>query len=338
MFYNYPIFFEKNRVFRVYKGGKLFADFFSDDSEDGNFPEEWVVSSVHALNDGSTDEYEGISKIKGEELYLSNALDKYKNEIIGERDELGVLTKILDSAIRLPVQAHPDKAFSKKYFNSPYGKEESWYILATRPSARVFYGFKDGVTPERFEKAIVESEESKTVMEDLLESFEVKPGDVIYIPAKMVHAIGAGCLLLEVQEPSDFTIQPERWCGDYKLSDREMYLGIDKKTAIECFDVALKYPAPIEPVTIDDSDGVKYLSLIDNRMTTSFTVRKIELCGGEFSLDNGARIYVVTDGECKITGIGYEKDIKKGDYFLMPVSAEGKFKLGGDADIIECYR
>lgn len=249
-----------------------------------------------------------------------------------------MLTKILDSAIRLPVQAHPDKAFSKKYFNSPYGKEESWYILATRPGARVFYGFKDGVTPERFEKAIVESEESKTVMEDLLESFEVKPGDVIYIPAKMVHAIGAGCLLLEVQEPSDFTIQPERWCGDYKLSDHEMYLGIDKKTAIECFDVALKYPAPIEPVTIDDSDGVKYLSLIDNRMTTSFTVRKIELCGGEFSLDNGARIYVVTDGECKITGIGYEKDIKKGDYFLMPVSAEGKFKLGGDADIIECYR
>ena len=55
MFYNYPIFFEQNRVFRVYKGGKLFADFFSDDSEDGNYPEEWIVSSVHALNEGSTD-------------------------------------------------------------------------------------------------------------------------------------------------------------------------------------------------------------------------------------------------------------------------------------------
>ena len=109
MFYNYPIFFEQNRVFRVYKGGKLFADFFSDDSEDGNYPEEWVVSSVHALNEGSTDKYEGISKIKGEDLYLNDALDKYKKEIIGERDDLGVLTKILDSAIRLPVQAHPDK-------------------------------------------------------------------------------------------------------------------------------------------------------------------------------------------------------------------------------------
>lgn len=338
MFYNYPIFFERNRVFRVYKGGKLFADFFSDDSEDGNYPEEWVVSSVHALNEGSTDKYEGISKIKGEDLYLNDALDKYKKEIIGERDDLGVLTKILDSAIRLPVQAHPDKPFSRKYFNSSYGKEESWYILATRPGGKIFYGFKDGVTMEQFEKAIDESENSKTVMEDLLESFEVKPGDVVYIPAKMVHAIGAGCLLLEVQEPSDFTIQPERWCGDYKLSDNEMYLGIDKKTAMKCFDVSLKYPAPIDPAVISDKDGVKYLSLIDERMTTSFTVRKIELSGGEFSLDNGARIYVVTEGEGKITGDGYEKPIKKGDYFLMPVAAEGKFKLSGNAGIVECYR
>ncbi len=338
MFYNYPIFFERNRVFRVYKGGKLFADFFSDDSEDGNYPEEWVVSSVHALNEGSTDKYEGISKIKGEDLYLNDALDKYKKKIIGERDDLGVLTKILDSAIRLPVQAHPDKAFSRKYFNSSYGKEESWYILATRPGGKIFYGFKDGVTMEQFEKAIDESENSKTVMEDLLKSFEVKPGDVVYIPAKMVHAIGAGCLLLEVQEPSDFTIQPERWCGDYKLSDNEMYLGIDKKTAMNCFDVSLKYPAPLEPLTISDKGGVKYLSFIDERMTTSFTVRKIELSGGEFSLDNGARIYVVTEGEGKITGDGYEKPIKKGDYFLMPVAAEGKFKLSGNAGIVECYR
>lgn len=338
MFYNYPIFFEKNRVFRVYKGGKLFADFFSDNSEDGNYPEEWVVSSVHALNEGSTDEYEGISKIKGEELYLSDALEKYKKELLGEREDLGVLTKILDSAIRLPVQAHPDKAFSRKYFNSSYGKEESWYILATRPGGRIFYGFKDGVTIEQFEKAIEESENSQTVMEELLDSFEAKPGDVVYIPAKMVHAIGAGCLLLEVQEPSDFTIQPERWCGDYRLSDNEMYLGLGKKTALECFDIGKRYPAPIDPVLISEGEGVKYFSLIDERMTTSFVVRRIELSNGEFKLENGARIYVVTEGEGKILGDGYEKDVRKGDYFLVPVSAEGKFIIKGNAHVVECYR
>ena len=92
MFYNEPIFFEKNRVFRVYKGGKLFADFFSDDSTDGNYPEEWVVSAVHALNEGSTDEYEGISKIKGTDLYLSDALNEYKQELIGDREDIAILT------------------------------------------------------------------------------------------------------------------------------------------------------------------------------------------------------------------------------------------------------
>lgn len=338
MFYDYPIFFEKNRVFRVYKGGKLFADFFSDDSTDGNYPEEWVVSSVHALNDGSTDEYEGISKIADADIYLSDALKNYKKEMLGESDDIGVLTKILDSAIRLPVQAHPDKPFSKKYFDSCYGKEESWVILATRPGGKVFYGFKDGVTIEQFEKAIEESETSKTVMEDLLESFEVKPGDVIYIPAKMVHAIGAGCLLLEVQEPSDFTVQPERWCGDYKLSDHEMYLGLDKKVALECFDVEKKFPAPLTPAVISDNNGVKYESLIDERMTKTFNVRRITLNAGTFELNGAVKIYVVTDGKGIITGNDYNKELNKGDYFFIPDAAKNKFKLSGDMTVIECYK
>lgn len=50
-----------------------------------------------------------------------------------------------------------------------------------------------------------------------------------------IRAIGAGCLILEVQEPTDFTIQPEHWCGEYHLNDQEMYLGLDKDTALDCF-------------------------------------------------------------------------------------------------------
>ena len=52
----------------------------------------------------------------------------------------------------------------------------------------------------------------------------------------MAHAIGAGCLILEVQEPTDFTIQPEAWCGDYHLDEYEKYLGLPEDTALECFD------------------------------------------------------------------------------------------------------
>ncbi len=338
MFYNKPIFFEKNRVFRVYTGGKLFAYFFGDDSTDGFYPEEWVASSVKALNEGSTDEYEGVSKIKGTDLYLNDAVNKFKTEILGEREDLGILTKILDSAIRLPVQAHPDKAFSEKYFSSKYGKEESWIILATRPDAKIFFGFKDGVTLADFEKAIDESESGSNAMENLLCSIDVKAGDVIYIPAKMVHAIGSGCLLLEVQEPTDFTIQPERWCGEYKLSDREMYLGLDREKALECFDICKRYPAPLIPKTLTDANGIKYEAIIDETITQSFAVRCITLGGGSFELDRGAAVYVVTEGCGIIIGDNYKTEIKKGDYFLMPESAKGKYIIKGNKiKIVECF-
>lgn len=338
MFYCEPIFFEKNRVFRVYTGGKLFSDFFSDDSEDGYYPEEWVASSVKALNEGSTDEHEGISKIKGTDIYLDEAVKKYKKEILGEREDIGILTKILDSAIRLPVQAHPDKAFSKKYFSSKYGKEESWIILATRPNAKIYYGFKDGVTLKEFSLAVDKSESDPNAMSQLLCTIDVKAGDVIYIPAKMVHAIGSGCLLLEVQEPTDFTIQPERRCGDYRLSDKEMYLGLDKEKALECFDMKKKYPAPLKPKLISNENGLKYESMIDRSITESFSVGKITLGGGEFKLDKGAAVYVVTSGNGKIIGDGYEKKISKGDYLLMPEKAKNKFKLCGDSiAVVECF-
>lgn len=337
MFYNKPIFFEKNRVFRVYTGGKLFSDFFGDDSTDGFYPEEWVASSVKALNEGSTDEYEGVSKIKGTDIYLNDAIENHKAEILGARDDLGILTKILDSAIRLPVQAHPDKAFSEKYFSSKYGKEESWIILATRPDAKIFFGFKDGVTLAEFEKAIDESENGGNAMENLLCSISVKAGDVIYIPAKMVHAIGCGCLLLEVQEPTDFTIQPERWCGEYKLSDREMYLGLDREKALECFDMGKKYPAPLTPKIISEADGVKYEAVIDESITTSFAVRSVTLSGGSFELSRGAAVYVITEGNGEIIGNDYKTAVKKGDYFLMPENAKEKFSVTGSLKMVECF-
>lgn len=337
MFYNEPIFFEKNRVFRVYKGGKLFSEFFGDNSEDGNYPEEWVASSVRALNKGSTDEYEGISKIQGTDIYLNEAVEKYKTEILGERKDIGILTKILDSAIRLPVQAHPDKAFSRKYFSSEYGKEESWIILATREGAKIFYGFKDGVTLEEFNKAIDLSETDSDAMEKLLCSIEVKTGDVIYIPAKMVHAIGYGCLLLEVQEPTDFTIQPERWCGDYRLSDEEMYLGLSREESLECFDMNKRYPAPLTPKVIEEKDGLLYEAMIDESITTSFNVRMITLSGAEFTLDKGAAIYVALDGEGEIRGEGYSRKIRKGDYFLVPDFSKSKYALTGNIKIAECF-
>lgn len=335
---NKPIFFERNRVGRVYTGGKLFASLFGDEPVDGLFPEEWIASNVRALNRDSKGEKEGISKIKDSDLYFDELLLKYPEELLGKGKNFRILVKGLDSAIRLPAQAHPDKAFSKKYFNSTYGKTECWTILDTRENAKIYFGFKDGVTKEDFLKAIKDSENDSTAMEKLMKEITPKKGEVYFVPAKTVHAIGKGCLIFEVQEPTDFTIQPERWCGDYKLSDNEMYLGLTKEQAVECFDFGAAPNAKLEPKVVFKADGAVKEALVSEENTDCFIINRIKLSGGEIILDNdGYSLYIVVDGDCEITGDGYEKKVKKGDYFFMPACAMGKFSLRGNAEIIECY-
>ncbi len=324
-----PVFFEKNRVFRVYLGGKLFSTFFGDDSTDTFYPEEWICSSTKALNEGSTDEFEGLSVVKGTDIHFNELIEKEKELMLGDRNSLDVLVKGLDAAIRLPVQAHPDKPFSRKYFNSEFGKAESWLVLDKREGGCVYFGFKDGVTREDFEKAVNDAETDKDAMERLLNKIPVEVGDVFFVPAKAIHAIGAGCLMLEVQEPTDFTIQPERYCGDYKLSDHEMYLTLDKDVALDVFDYSfgiedVKSKCKKTPVTVSFENGCKKDELITKADTPCFSLLR-------YTIENGGKteklaspcIYVVTDGSGVLKTDGYEKEIKKGDYFFMPYSCNG---------------
>ncbi len=334
-----PIFFHKNRVGRVYIGGKLFSTFFGDDSADCYEPEEWIASNVSSLNKDSKTEKVGISKVVNSDLYFDELVEKYPQELLGSHKKLRILVKVLDSAIRLPAQAHPDKEFSRKYFNSEYGKTECWIVLDTRPDAKIYFGFKNGVTREEFERAIDNSEYDNNAMEQLMLEIAPEKKGVYLVPAKTVHAIGAGCLILEIQEPTDFTIQPERYCGEYKLSDEEMYLGLTRAQAIECFDFVEAPNAKIEPTVLEDTDSVKTESLINKNNTDCFVINRITLSGGKKTLkiEDSYAIYIVTDGEGILSGNNYSKAINKGDYFFMPACLMGKYTVSGNVEIVECY-
>lgn len=334
-----PIFFERNRVGRVYLGGKLFNGFFGDAAVDGFEPEEWIASNVKAINRVPKSEHEGLSKIKDQEIYFDELLNKYPEELLGKNNQFRVLVKGLDSAIRLPAQAHPDRAFSMKHFGSTFGKTECWIVLDKRPGAKIFFGFKDGVTKEDFEKAIDESEFNKDAMEGLMKEINPQIGDVYLVPGRTVHAIGKGCLILEIQEPTDFTIQPEHYCGDYKLSDKEMYLGLSREDAVSCFDFDKDPNALISPRIKFKTDGTLVETLIDESNTNCFAINRIKLNGGEYeaNIADSYGVYIVTDGEGEIIGSDYCKKIKKGDYFFIPYCAMGNFKFKGNIQVVECY-
>lgn len=334
-----PIFFKRNRVSRIYTGGKLFADFFGDEPVDGYFPEEWIASTVVALNKNMETEKDGVSICAENGRYFDEILAENPEAMLGSGKKFRVLVKGLDSSIRLPAQAHPDRPFSKKYFNSECGKTECWTILKTRENAKIYFGFKPGVTKEMFEQAIEQSKADKDAMERLMLSIEPKEGETYLVPAKTVHAIGAGCLILEVQEPTDFTIQPEYWCGDYALSEQEMYLGLSKEQAIECFNFEKAPDTKMTEKNVKEFDDGKFANIVGKNDTECFEINKITLSGGEYTLNvnDSYGVYIITDGEGILSGAEYEKPVKKGDYFFMPACEMGKYVIKGNLTCIECF-
>lgn len=335
MMINSPIFFERNRVGRVYSGGKLFSGFFGDEPVDGFLPEEWIASSVKAINKVQLHEKEGISKIKDSDMYFDELLSRYPVEACGTSGKMRILVKVLDSAVRLPAQAHPDKAFSREHFNSDYGKTESWIVLDTREDAKIYFGFRDGVDREIFSKAIDDSKTDKDAMERLMLYRVPRKDDCFLVPAKTVHAIGAGCLILEIQEPTDFTVQPEHWCADYELNDKEMYLSLTKEQAIDCFDFTPAPDTKMKPEKISETKE----NIIGEKDTDCFVVNRIKLSGGSevMNINDSYGVYIVTSGEGTVAGDGYSKAIAKGDYFFMPACCMGKFTLTGNMEVVECY-
>lgn len=340
---NNPIFFNRNRVGRIYTGGLLFSGFFGDAPEDGFLPEEWVCSTVSALNEGSTIENEGLSTVRGTDILFKDLLHEYKKEMLGNRNEFSVLVKLLDSAVRLPIQAHPDKEYSRKYLNSEYGKAESWLIVDTRDDACLYFGFKDRMTKEEFREAVARSYEEPDYMEPLLNRIPVKKGDVYLVPAKMVHAIGAGCLILETQEPTDFTIQPEAWCAGNRISEHTMYLGLPEDVALDVFNFdvfgdAAVSAAKMIPSVAYDENGVKREILISYDNTPCFAVNRITVSSSQTDDFTAPAIYIVTEGEGEIKCGDNIFKLQKGDYYFIPDCIKGKFTVSsnGTLELVEC--
>jgi mannose-6-phosphate isomerase len=129
----------------------------------------------------------------GEALVGARAL-----EVFGPRFPL--LAKFLDARDKLSVQVHPADAYAREHEAGKLGKTEAWYILRAEPGAQLVYGLERPATVDEVRRAIAE-----TRLEALLHYVTVRPGDVVFVPAGTVHAIGAGIVLYELQEYSDVT-------------------------------------------------------------------------------------------------------------------------------------
>ena len=117
-----------------------------------------------------------------------------------------LLYKFIDAQDDLSVQVHPDDAQAQQMENYPFGKTEAWYILHAEPGATLIHGFKDTVDSARVTQTLADNR-----LQDLLARVPVQSGDVIFVPAGTVHAIGRGIVLAEIQENSDITYRLYDW-------------------------------------------------------------------------------------------------------------------------------
>lgn len=241
-----PLKLEKNRVWRTYLGGKLLDNFQGNPQpSDSHFPEEWIMSTVSARNTGREHiADEGLGKVEGEGLYLKDIIEKYPEKMLGKKQvaqagkQTGVLVKIIDSSERLAVQVHPNREMARKLFRSDYGKTECWHILDGRTingeDPYVYLGFKPGITREKW-KQLFEKQDIEGML-DCMHKVYVKPGETYLLEGGIPHAIGSGCFLVEIQEPTDYTIRTERTSpSGLKIDDAMCHQGLGFEKMFECF-------------------------------------------------------------------------------------------------------
>lgn len=344
-----------NRVWRTYEGGALIDKWKRNTPEvDGSMPEEWIMSTITARGNNRPQD-EGLSLIATEDgvFSLKDLIDSNKALYLGKAHAekyrtTGVLIKMLDSLERLTVQVHPDKQYAKTVFNSEFGKTESWYVLDTReingePSV-VYMGFKKHVTKQEW-KQHFENQNIRGML-DCLHKIEVKPGDAFMIYGGVPHAIGAGCFLMEVQEPTDYTMRVEKTTPNgLKIGPELIHQGVGEEKMLECFhyDTYTLYEAldawKISPEVLEESDEFTLRTLFNEKHTHCFGLSEL-LLDGSFTCRNHASFYVavIYSGEGIITCEGKTYDYAQGDeLFISAAISELTFTSAKSSKILLCY-
>ena len=290
------------RVYRFYRGGALIDRLRGEPEQDGDRPEDWIASVVAANNPGRDEPEAGLTRLEAGALL---------RDVIRERPAHwgtpNVLVKLLDPVERLPVHAHPDREFARVHLGSDYGKTEAWLIVATRDGeAEVWLGLQEDVEPARY-RAWIEEQDTDALLSSL-HHLVVRPGDVVFVPAGVPHAIGGGALIVELQEPTDFSILCE-WKG-FPVDPADAHLGLGWDVALE----ALRLDA-YEPQLGMPAGGGGVLPA-----STSTRSRRA-----------GSRVLLVLEGEGSIDG----RPARAGDAFAMPAAAQ-PFDVHGDLRILRC--
>ena len=200
----------------------------------------------------------------------------------------------------------------------------------------VMIGFKPGIDRETFKQAVLAQDIPQ--MMSMLHRIKVKPGDNFFIPGRLPHAIGSGVLMLEVQEPTDLVVQPERKIGDITLSDFDMWQNLTMEQGLDCFEYRgrtleeVLQEFSIHPVKKNGPVEI----LVDSEYTDCFQVMVMKLFPGEkydYHLSSQWQLAVVTSGGGNIETASRQM-IHHGDCFLIPNPVRNLTFVAGEKGLV----
>ena len=349
-----------SRVWRTYSGGKLLERWKgASKPADGVFPEEWVASTVQAINAGREHLIEGLGTLSGDDgkaIDLKTVIASDPARFLGPHhvDKYGtnpaVLVKLIDSVERLSIQVHPDRRFAKQIFKSDFGKTEAWYILGGRTVGGVppyfLFGFKPGVTREKW-KQLFDAQDIDGML-DSLHKVPLTEGEVLFIEGGVPHAIGSGCFLIEIQEPTDYTLRVERTTvrGE-TLPDTACHQGAGFDKLMDGFHYdAFTYEETLnrwrlKPEVIRNTDGGKEVVLIGKNHTGRFRMHRLDV-NTELKTDpfDGFAIAIAAAGEGTIRWGAGTMEIRQSDQLFIPASV-GPLRWenagNGELTVVLCF-
>ncbi|MGY6648838.1 type I phosphomannose isomerase catalytic subunit [Wenyingzhuangia sp. IMCC45574] len=319
---NYPIKFNPILKDKIWGGTKL-KDSFNKASKSETTGESWEISDVPG--DVST-----VSNGLLAGKTLTDLIAEYKEDLVGVKiyrefgENFPLLIKFIDAKENLSIQLHPNDALAKERHNS-FGKTEMWYVMDADEDSKLNVGFSKNLDKNSYLEAL----NSGKILE-VLNFEEVKKGDSFFIKEGLVHAIGAGCIIAEIQQTSDITYRIYDWDRvDSDGNSRELHTEL----ALDALDYKFNndFKCSYETLSNESSNIASCEYFTTNFLKVEGEVAK------NYSLLDSFVIFMCVDGSVEIT-IGENKEVvKKGGTLLIPAKEKLVSLKAETAEVLEVY-
>lgn len=300
----YPLKFTPIYKDKIWGGDKISKLLNKNIGKLPNCGESWEISGV-------PDEISVVTNGFLKENNLEELIEIYMGDLVGEKNyekfgtEFPLLIKFIDAKDKLSIQVHPNDELAKERHQA-YGKTEMWYVIQADPGSQLITGFNLPLSKEEYLKIF-----NSGRLEEVLHYEEVKAGDVFFIPAGLVHAIGGGILLAEIQQTSDITY---RIFDFNRVDDKGQPRELHTELALDAIDFN---PHPDSRITYQAVENTSTTLVNCQYFTTNILPlnSKIER---DFAEKDTFVIYICLEGGYSIISEEGKMEVKKGETILVP--------------------